>query len=52
MNKNLRQCNDDNPKTVQRELRFQNPTEIIQLCNNCKTDSFYSNFISEVSIHQ
>lgn len=46
----LRECDDDNPKTVQRELRFLRTTEIIQLCNSCKTDPVFSEFISEVPL--
>ena len=47
----IRECNDPNPKTVKREIRFQkNVIDTVLLCTLCKDDSLYSNFISEVSV--
>jgi len=49
MNRNLRECDDCNPKIVQREIRFQKDfVDVVKLCNSCKNDSLYSEYLSEV----
>ena len=48
----IRECDDSNPKTVKRQIIFQKKVvDTVLLCESCKDDSLYSNFISEASVN-
>ena len=54
MSKSYRGCDDDNPKTIEIPLQYRSGSKyILGLCDNCKTNSFYSEFIpKEVPLSQ